>query len=216
MGWAQMLRDGSVPSDRVPNAIGSISRNAEVLKRLVEDLVEMSRLATGNLQLNREHVDIASILPESMTLLESAAKAKNIRLESHINSEPIIVNGDPIRLHQILWNLLSNGIKFTPPEGRVAVRVRSTGKEVEIRVVDSGQGIPPEFVPHVFEPFAQETGGQKGLGLGLAIVRQLVDAHAGRISVTSPGVGHGSTFTVVFPLATVPATGEESNPFANQ
>jgi len=207
-GWAQMLRDGVVPRERVPNAIASISRNADVLKRLVEDLVEMSRLATGNLQLNRQHVDIVAILRESMTLLESAAKAKNIRLESKIDFEPVTVNGDPIRLYQILWNLISNAIQFTPSEGRVALHVHSTGRQVEIRVVDSGLGIAPEFLPHIFEPFAQETGGQKGLGLGLAIVRQLVAAHDGHINVTSPGVGLGTTFTLLLPVANAEAGGE--------
>ena len=204
-GWAQMLREGILPPDRVPNAIAAINRNADLMKILVEDLVEVSRLATGNLRLDREYVNIVSLVRESMTLLESAARAQNIALESNIESEPMMVNGDPTRLLQILWNLLSNAIEFTPPEGRVALHVRSTGKEVEIRVVDSGQGIPSEFLPHVFEPFAQETGGLKGLGLGLAIVRQLVAAHEGHISVTSPGVGQGTTFTVLLPVAKAPA-----------
>ena len=200
-----MLREGILPPDRVPNAIAAINRNADLMKILVEDLVEVSRLATGNLRLDREYVNIVSLVRESMTLLESAARAQNIALDSNIESEPMMVNGDPTRLLQILWNLLSNAIEFTPPEGRVALHVRSTGKEVEIRVVDSGQGIPSEFLPHVFEPFAQETGGLKGLGLGLAIVRQLVAAHEGHISVTSPGVGQGTTFTVLLPLSKAPA-----------
>jgi PAS domain S-box-containing protein len=206
MGWAQMFREGILPSDRVPHAIASINRTAEVMKTLVEDLFEMSRLATGNLQLNREYVDIVLVVQESLNLLESSANAKNIRLEIYFESEPMMVHADPNRLRQILWNLLSNAIKFTPPEGLVALHLRSIAKEVEIRVVDSGQGIAPEFAPQVFEPFAQGTGGGKGLGLGLAIVRQLVTAHGGRISVTSPGVGQGATFTVVLPmLAGVPA-----------
>ena len=204
MGWTRMLRNRELPSARVPHAIASIDRNGEVLKTLVEDLVEMSRVSTGKLQLDRRHLDIVAVVRESMNLLEPAANAKNIRVEMDSDSERVIVDGDPTRLRQVLWNLLSNAIKFTPPEGRVALRLRSASGEVEITMVDSGQGIASEFLPHVFEPFSQAENSGQGLGLGLAIVHQLVTAHDGRISAMSPGVGGGATFTVFLPVVRVP------------
>jgi len=204
MGWTQMLRDGHLTRTRVSRAIASIDRNGDVLKTLVEDLVEMSRLTTGKYQLDRRHLDIVAVVRDSMNLLEPAASAKNIKVKMDVESEPMAVDGDPTRLRQVLWNLLSNAIKFTPPKGRVALRVRSIGEEVEISVVDSGQGIASEFLPHVFEPFSQAESNGHGLGLGLAIVHQLVKAHDGRISVMSPGVGAGATFTVSLPLVRVP------------
>jgi PAS domain S-box-containing protein len=204
MGWTRMLRDGQLVPARVPTVIGSVDRNCEVLKTLVDDLVEMSRISTGKLQLNRSHIDVVTVVRESISLLEDAAKAKDIKVEMDIDSEPMVVDGDPTRLRQVFWNLLSNAIRFTPPEGRVELSVRLTDGETEIRVVDSGQGIASEFLPHVFEPFSQSESGGQGLGLGLSIVHHLVKAHDGRISVTSPGVGAGATFTVNLPVLFVP------------
>lgn len=204
MGWTRMIRDGQLPSAKIPHAIVSIDRSAQVLTTLVEDLVELSRVTTGKLQLDRRHLDIVAVARESMTLLEPAADAKNIRVEIDIQSGPVVVDADATRIRQVLWNLVSNAIKFTPPEGRVALRIGHLDGEVEISVVDSGQGIAAEFLPHVFEPFAQAEGSGQGLGLGLAIAHQLVKAHDGRISVTSPGVGAGATFTVLLPVVRVP------------
>lgn len=206
MGWTRMLRDGSIAAAKVPHAITSIDHNAEVLNKLVEDLVEMSRITTGNLQLQRKHLDIVAVLKEAVNLLELTANAKTVRVETRSEVEPITVDGDPIRLRQVLSNLLSNAIKFTPPHGRVIARARLTDGEVEISVTDSGQGIAPDFVSHVFEPFTQAETSGPGLGLGLAIVQQLVEAHGGRIIVTSEGVGLGATFTLHLPALRVPET----------
>jgi PAS domain S-box-containing protein len=204
MGWTRMLRDGSVAGAKVANAIASIDRNAEVLNKLVEDLVEMSRLTTGRLQLDRKPLDIIAVIRESVNLLEPAMNAKRVGLETRIDTEPITVDGDAVRLRQVFWNLMSNAIKFTPSDGRVAVSAGLSDGEVEISVTDTGQGIAPEFIPHVFDPFTQEDSTGPGLGLGLAIVQQLVKAHDGRISVTSAGSGAGATFTVHLPVARVP------------
>jgi signal transduction histidine kinase len=201
MGWTQMLRDGQIAPARAPKAIAAIDRSGEALRTLVEDLVEMSRITTGNLLLDRRHLDIVTVVRESVSLLEPAANDKDISVEMDIGSEPVTVAGDPVRLRQIVWNLLSNAIKFTPAKGRVVLRARLTGGEVEISVVDSGQGIVAEFLPHVFEPFSQADGSSRqGLGLGLAITHQLVKAHDGRVTVISPGVGAGTTFSVFLPV----------------
>jgi PAS domain S-box-containing protein len=200
MGWARMLRDAQVPPDKSRQAMAAIDRNAEVLQTLVEDLVEMSRITTGQLHLERRPLDLVGLVRESLYLLEPAAGEKRVRITTDIERRPIVVDGDAKRLRQIVWNLLSNAIKFTPPEGNVTLGVALSGDEVQIQVVDTGQGIASEFLPHVFEPFSQADPAGHGLGLGLAIVRQLVDAHGGRISVMSPGVGAGATFTVTLPV----------------
>jgi PAS domain S-box-containing protein len=204
MGWTRMLRDGAIATGRVPTAIASIDRNAEVLSKLVEDLIDMSRITTGRLQLLRKHLDLAAVLRESVSLLEPAASAKQIRLETRIEPGVLTVDGDPTRLRQVFWNLVSNAIKFTDSDGRVIIRVRLTDADVEISVTDTGRGIASEFLPHVFEPFAQAEDGGSGLGLGLAIVQQLVKAHDGHITVTSAGSGSGATFTVRLPTVRIP------------
>jgi PAS domain S-box-containing protein len=205
MGWARMLRDGKLPANKVADAHAVIDRNADVLNTLVEDLVEMSRVGTGTLPLRRQPFDILTVVRESVHLLEPAATAKNIRVEVDLDTAPVTVSGDTTRLRQVWWNLLSNASKFTPSNGRVAVRGRVMGGEVEIAVADTGQGIAAEFLPRVFEPFSRANGGgHEGLGLGLAIVHQLVKAHGGRVNVMSPGIGGGATFTVCLPVVRVP------------
>jgi len=204
MGWARMLRDGNVPPDRMSHGIAAIDRNGDVLNKLVEDLVDMSRIATGKLQLDRHPLDIAAVVQESVSLLEPAANAKHIQVETNINAGQITVDGDATRLRQVVWNLVSNAIKFTPPNGTVALTLRLVRDHVDIRVADTGQGIAADFLQHVFEPFAQADSSGQGLGLGLAIVHQLVKAHDGSISAASPGPGAGATFTVSLPVVGVP------------
>jgi len=203
-GWARMVRDRQVSPERTSHAIAAIDRNGELLKTLVEDLIDMSRMTTGALQLNRQHVDVAALVQESLNLVEPAATAKGIEIRTDIESRPIVVDGDPTRLRQVTWNLLSNAVKFTPARGHVMFSVRLMDHEVEIRVADDGQGIASDFLPHVFEPFSQaDHTGALGLGLGLAIVQQLVNAHGGRIDAMSGGIGAGTTFTVRFPVVQV-------------
>jgi signal transduction histidine kinase len=202
MGWTRMLRDGHLPPARAADAIAAIDRNAVVLNTLVEDLVDLARINAGKLQISRGPVDLQSVVREAVQVVEPAAQAKSIRVTTAGQEASAIVAGDAVRLRQVFWNLLSNAIKFTPRDGEVALGVRALGpEEVEITVTDSGRGIAEDFLPHVFEPFAQADGtGERGLGLGLAIVQQLVAAHGGRISASSPGVGAGAVFTVVLPL----------------
>ena len=204
MGWARMLHEGQLSPERVGHAVAAIDRNAEVLKTLVDDLVDMSRISIGTLQLNRQNLEVAALVQESLNLLEPAASAESIIIETHIESRPMFIDGDSTRLREVLWNLLSNAIKFTPAHGRVMLTVRPLGEEVEIRVTDKGQGIAPEFLAHVFEPFSQADSSGHGLGLGLAVVHQLVKAHGGRVDVMSDGVGTGTTFTVLLPMVRVP------------
>jgi signal transduction histidine kinase len=203
MGWSRMLHEGQLPPERLLHAIAAIDRNGEVLKMLVEDLVDMSRITTGTLLLNRQNLEVATLVRESLTLLEPAASAKSIIIETDIELRPMLIDGDSTRLRQVFWNLLSNAIKFTPAHGRILLTVLPSGDEVEIRITDEGQGIAPEFLAHVFEPFSQADSGGHGLGLGLAIVHQLVKAHGGRVDVMSGGVGAGTTFTVFLPIVRV-------------
>ena len=204
VGWARMLRDGQIPTHKTAQAFAAIDSNGEVLTKLVDDLIDMSRVATGKLQLDRQPLDINAVVREAVTLLEPAANAKNIVVKAEIESESLTVDGDAPRLRQVLWNLLSNAVKFTPTGGRIMLRLRRVDEDVEISVVDTGGGIAPEFLPRVFEPFSQAEEGKQGLGLGLAIAQQLVDAHQGRISATSEGIGAGATFTVRLPLMRMP------------
>lgn len=206
MGWARMLREGNLPPERVRDAVASIDRNAGALTKLVEDVVDMSRMATGQFQLQRQRLDMAALVRAAMALLEPAASARHLDIQADIESGPVMVDGDATRLRQVVWNLLSNAIKFTPDGGRVTLCVRTSGEEVEILVSDSGEGIAPEFLPHAFEPFAKAERGGQGLGLGLSIVHQLVTAHDGRITVTSAGIGAGAAFTVYLPRVRVSET----------
>jgi two-component system CheB/CheR fusion protein len=195
-----MLRDGQIAPDKTAQAFAAIDRNGEVLAMLVDDLLDMSRMTTGRLQLDSRPLDINAVVHEAVTLLEPTANAKNILVRAEIESESLTVDGDPTRLRQVMWNLLSNAVKFTPPEGRITLRLRRVDSHAEISVVDTGNGIAPDFLPRVFHPFSQAEEGNQGLGLGLAIAQQLVDAHKGRISVVSDGIGTGATFTVRLPL----------------
>jgi signal transduction histidine kinase len=203
MGWTRMAREGALAPESVQRALGTIDRTAEVLNKLVEDLIDMARMSTGKLQLDRRPVDVAAIARESVGLLLPAAAAKHVQLEMNVEDQPTAIDGDATRLRQVLWNLLSNAIKFTPANGTVTLSIQTGDDGVEITVADTGQGIAAEFLPHVFEPFAQEDVRGHGLGLGLAIVYQLVRAHDGRINVTSPGLGAGTTFTISLPAVGV-------------
>jgi signal transduction histidine kinase len=204
MGWARMLSEGHLPPDRVHRAIAAIDENADVLRTLVEDLVETSRLATGKLSLRRQAVDLTSIGRDAAAVIQHSASDKGLRFDVDVPPEPLMVDGDPTRLRQIVWNLLSNAVKFTPSGGLISLRLERLDQRVDVVVADTGPGIASEFLPHVFEPFAQASRDGQGLGLGLAIVDQLVRAHGGTISVVSTS-GGGTTFTIALPLVHVTA-----------
>ncbi|MGN6316263.1 response regulator [Trinickia sp.] len=207
VGWTQfLLRDGSV-SESLRKGLDVIDRNARAQARMVDDLLDFSRILAGKLRLDTERVDLADIVEYVIRSVEPAAQAKDIRIVSSLDAAGAVL-GDASRLQQIVWNLLSNAVKFTGKGGLVEVALRRAGGEVELAVVDNGQGITPEFLPHVFERFCQEDAGiarqHGGLGLGLSIARQLVELHGGHIAARSGGVGCGATFVV-----TLPATGAE-------
>ncbi len=222
LGWATLIRNGEV--DRVENlerALEIIERNARSQARLIDDLLDVSRIITGNLQLDVRPLNLEPIVRIAIDALRPAADAKGIKLDVQLDSTHCLVRGDPNRLRQVIWNLLMNGIKFTPRRGRVSLRlecfaeprsaesVSSSGPlsaYVRLTVSDTGDGITPEFLPYVFHRFRQEEGSISrkagGLGLGLAVVRHLVELHGGSVSAESGGPGQGSVFTVDLPLAT--------------
>ncbi len=199
LGWTQMLRSGSMNAAEVDRALAIIERNAMLQMQLISDLLHVSQAISGRLRLDVQAVDLAPLLASSLDALRPAAQAKDIVMESCVERVlPIL--GDPGRVQQILWNLLSNAVKFTPAQGRVQVGLVQAGATVQITVTDSGVGIEPALLPYVFDRFRQGDSSYArsfgGLGLGLAIVRQLVELHGGTVRAESAGKGLGSTFTV--------------------
>ncbi len=211
LGWTRVLRTTKVDEALQERALESIERNARAQSRLIEDLLEISRIVTGKLRLQVQDVDLASVVDAAVDVTQPAAAAKRMRIVVHITSRPALTAGDPDRLQQIVWNLLSNAVKFTPPEGEVTIRLER-GDGYRLTVSDTGPGIDARFLPFVFEPFRQADGTASrehgGLGLGLAIAKQLVELHGGTIRAQSAGRGQGATFEVHFPselVASAPA-----------
>lgn len=206
---ARMLRTSTVDEVVVHKAAERIERNALSQAQLIEDLLDVSRITAGKLRLDVERVELAPVIENAVDSVRTAADARNIQLRVVTDPRAGFVSGDKERLQQIVWNLLSNAIKFTPRGGQVEVLVQRVNSHLEIVVRDTGQGILPEFLPHVFERFRQADSGTKraygGLGLGLAIVRNLVELHGGTVTAESAGVGCGSIFTVALPLAAIQA-----------
>ena len=205
LGWVRLAQAGQVSKDRQTELIERIGRNADTLARLVNDLLDISRLSSGRYALDLATVPVADVLESSVESLRPSAEAKGVVIESRFASDTGSVHGDPTRLQQVAWNLLSNAVKYTGPGGTVSLRTTRTDGELEIRVSDTGQGIAPGFLPYVFEPFRQASAGttrtDAGLGLGLAIVRHLVHLHGGTVRAESGGLGLGATFIVRLPAA---------------
>lgn len=204
LGWAYNLRMGAVEPDLLQEGLESIERNARIQSQLVEDLLDVSRIVSGKLNMNVQPVHLQRVIEAAVESVHLAAQAKRIELVLHFEPEVPLVAGDPGRLQQVFWNLLSNALKFTPEEGRIEVRLRQTDSHVEASVTDSGDGIPSDFLPHVFDRFSQAdssvTRKHGGLGLGLAIVRHLVELHGGTIRAESAGAGRGATFSLQLPV----------------
>ncbi|BAY20623.1 multi-sensor hybrid histidine kinase [Calothrix sp. NIES-2100] len=203
LGWATLLQTRKLDETKTQEALASIERNAKLQTQLIDDLLDVAKILRGKLTMNADPVNLAFAIEAAIDIMRTAAVAKSIRL--HPVLSPVgQVSGDAARLQQIVWNLLSNAIKFTPNNGRVDIRLEQVGNSAKITVSDTGKGINPEFLPHIFESFRQEdastTRKYGGLGLGLAIVRSLVEAHGGTILAHSPGEGQGATFTVQLPL----------------
>lgn len=204
LGWARLLRTRDFDEDTTARALETIERNAKLQAQLIEDILDVSRIIRGKLRLNICAVNLVAVIEGAIDAVSPQAEGKAIQLETAFDSSVNTVSGDPNRLHQIVWNLLSNAIKFTPEGGKVQVRLESAGSHAEIKVIDTGIGISPEFLPYVFDRFRQADGQSTrsygGLGLGLAIVHHLVELHGGNVCAESRGEGQGSTFTVKLPL----------------
>ena len=210
IGWTAVLRRAPPDAPTLQRAIDVIDRNARLQTQMVEDLLDMSRILSGKLRLEVQRLDLAPVIEAAIDTVRPAAEAKGVKLLPVFGSAGI-VRGDPARLQQVVWNLLSNAIKFTPRGGRVQLTHRRVGSHVEVSVIDTGQGIAPEFLPHVFDRFRQAdssiTRQKGGLGLGLSIVRSIVEMHGGTVEAHSAGAGEGASFTVRLPLAVLhPAT----------
>ncbi len=204
VGWVYLLKGEKVGEGDVRDGLAVIERNTRAQVQLIDDLLDMSRIISGNIRLNVQTVDLSVVIDSAIEAIQPSADAKQIRLTKAVNPFPGEVRGDPARLQQIIWNLLGNAIKFTPKGGHVIVTLARLESHVEISISDSGDGIAPAFLPHIFERFRQADGSSTrrhgGLGLGLAIVKQLVELHGGTVHATSAGEGHGATFSVHLPL----------------
>jgi hypothetical protein len=203
LGWLQLLRSGRLPEEKRAKALETVERNARAQAQVIEDLLDISRIINGKLRLDPGPLDMRAVVEAALESTRLAADAKGVTLRLEARAEPVPMRGDAGRLQQVVWNLLSNAIKFTPSGGRVTVELERHDDEVELRVTDTGIGISPSFVPHIFERFRQEDGSTRrthgGLGLGLAIVHQLVTLHGGHVSARSPGEGLGATFILRLP-----------------
>jgi PAS domain S-box-containing protein len=214
LGYARLLRGGVLAGDKAARGLETLERNAVSLTQIVEDVLDVSRIVAGRVRLDVQPVELSLVVHNAVSTIQPAADAKQVRIQTTIDPRVGMVSGDPDRLQQVVWNLLSNAVKFTPKGGRVQVRLQRVNSHVEIVVSDTGIGIKPEFLPHVFERFRQAEAGTTrktgGLGLGLAIVRHIVEMHGGSVHAASTGEGQGATFYVRFPLMIVapPASGD--------
>lgn len=204
LGWSRLLDSDSLDDSVARQAIETIWRNAKAQSQIIDDILDVSRIITGNLYLDLQPVELAPVVRTAINVVRPTADAKGIRIEAKLDNAPAVVSGDSNRLQQVIWNLLSNAVKFTNSGGTVSVRLYQEGSAVEIEVADTGHGISREFLPYVFDRFRQAdsstTRQHGGLGLGLAIARHLVEIHGGSIRAESSGKGHGSTFTIRLPL----------------
>jgi signal transduction histidine kinase/CheY-like chemotaxis protein len=204
LGWTKLLRSSAVPPTGIDRALEKIERNAHAQTRLVEDLLEVSRITTGKLRLDIKNVDLVAVASTAIESIRPTAEARGVAIERHFAAPSLPTTGDPDRLQQVLWNLISNAVKFTPPGGTVGVHLRRDGTADEMSVSDTGIGIDPAFLPDVFDTFRQAdattTRMYGGLGLGLSIVRHIVELHGGEVRAESDGAGKGSRFIVRLPI----------------
>jgi PAS domain S-box-containing protein len=204
VGYARLLRGGILAGDKATRALETLERNASLLTQIVEDVLDVSRIVAGKIRLDVQPVELPLVIDNAAATVQPAADAKGVRVQTIVDPRVGPVSGDPDRLQQVVWNLLSNAVKFTPKGGRVQVRVERVNSHVEIVVSDTGIGIPLDFLPYVFERFRQAEAGTTrktgGLGLGLAIVRHIVEMHGGTVQASSDGEGAGATFRVRLPL----------------
>lgn len=197
LGWSKLLQRGKLDAAKTTTALATIERNAQLQSQLIEDLLDISRILRGKLSLNVMPVNLSMVISAALETVRLAAEAKSLQIQTTFSPDVGTVIGDAGRLQQVVWNLLSNAVKFTPQGGQITVTLTQTGTHAQLQVTDTGKGINPDFLPYVFDHFRQEDGATTrkfgGLGLGLAIVRQLVELHGGTLAVDSPGVGQGAT-----------------------
>jgi PAS domain S-box-containing protein len=212
LGWAQMLRSGAA-ADSLERGLETIERNARAQAQIIEDLLDMSRIMSGKVRLDVQRVDLEKIVAASIESIRPTATVKQITIQSVLDPHAGPVSGDPNRLQQIFWNLLSNSIKFTPKGGKVQVLLERVNSHIEVSIIDTGEGIDPDFLPLVFDRFRQQDSStarqHSGLGLGLSIVKQLVEMHGGTVRAKSPGKDKGATFILDFPLIAVHEPAED-------
>jgi PAS domain S-box-containing protein len=220
LGWSRLLRTRKLDPDKTEQALASIERNAQAQTQLIEDLLDISRIIRGKVRLTLRPLSLVPVIQAALDTVRPTASTKSIQIETQLDASAGLVLGDADRLQQVVWNLLSNAVKFTPDHGQVTVRLAQVESRVHLQVTDTGQGIEPDFLPHVFDRFRQAdattTRTQGGLGLGLAIVRNLVELHGGKVSAESAGSGQGATFSVELPLLlnadSPPATASAPSP----
>ena len=219
LGWTQLLQTRRLDETKTIAALEIIERNVKTQCRLIDDLLDMARVLRGKLSLNAAPVNLLGLIKSAIDTVQTAAIAKSIQIN------PVLwdigqVSGDNVRLQQIVWNLLTNAVKFTPSGGRIDIRLEQIDNQAQITIIDTGKGISLDFLPHIFESFRQEdasvTRKHGGLGLGMAIVYQLVKAHGGTVTADSPGEGKGATFTVRLPLLNVNSKENQSSPSPEQ
>jgi PAS domain S-box-containing protein len=211
LGWTQLMSQDTADPSVIERGLDVVARNTRMQAQLIADLLDISRIATGKLPLETRRVDLAAILREAIDTVQPEAEGRNIEIVRHIDEAIDSITGDPARLQQVVWNLLSNAIKFTPGGGRVTATLSQHDGRIELVVTDTGVGVAPDVLPHVFERFQQAdrsiTRRFGGLGLGLSIVKHLVDLHGGTVRAESPGPGEGATFTLTFPIAAAMPSG---------
>lgn len=205
LGWTKLLSTQSNDPSLLHQGLEAIERNARLQTRLIDDLLDISRIVSDKLHFENEPTDLRHVIEAAVETVRNRANEREVELRVTLPSAPLIAQGSPVRLQQVIWNLLSNAVKFTSSGGSVSVEARPEGDEMRVIVTDTGQGIAPEFLPHVFDPFRQADGSTTrqhgGLGLGLAIVRKLVELHNGWVRAESDGLGRGARFTFALPLA---------------
>ena len=213
LGWVSLLQAGNLTAETSEKALGAIQRSIQAQAQLINDMLDISRIATGQMRLSVKPVDLGTLLQAAVETIRPTAEAKQVRLQAILDSGALLVAGDPDRLQQVVWNLLSNAVKFTPKGGRVQVELQRSNAQATIVVTDNGQGIRPDLLPHIFDWFRQGESGStrahSGLGLGLALVRHLVELHGGSVVAESAGEGRGATFTVTLPLALARTTRDD-------
>jgi PAS domain S-box-containing protein len=214
LGWVKMLATGSMDVQSTKRALDVIERNVRVQAKLIEDLLDVSRITSGKLRIELKPIDLAAVISAAVDVVKPAADGKHIQIQTVLDSSATHINGDFERLQQVVWNLLSNAVKFTPSNGRIRIELSRGRSQVQIEVSDTGVGIHPDFLPRMFDRFSQAdssiTRTHAGLGMGLAITKSLVELHGGTISASSAGENQGSSFLVTLPLAAIEQTEVES------